>query len=181
MSVSGRPERSRSPLWSATTAALVLCAVLMTACGSSPKAVAATTSTAPSGATTIPAATGAPSGSASGTLSCPSVTEVDDALGQNDTGPVTSGTAQYRVCTYKGSVLSAVVTISVGTPAAFHASEQDVTSHGLTVVTVPGLGDEAWATSGSGEVAVLKGSTEVEVTSPPSTPAQVEALARAII
>jgi hypothetical protein len=114
-------------------------------------------------------------------LPCPSAALVNAALGQTDTGPVKTGTAQYEVCTYKGSELSTVVSVSVGTSAEFKAAEQSVTSHGLTVVAVPGLGDDAWAAPSGGEVAVLKGDTQLRVTSPLSTVAQVENLARQIL
>ena len=65
-------------------------------------------------------------------------------------------------------------------PRSFAASEHNVAA-GLTIVSVPGLGDEAWAPKGSGSVFALKGSVQVEVLSPLSTDAQVQALARQIL
>ena len=106
---------------------------------------------------------------------------VNATLGQHDSGPVVSGTAIYEICTYKGSgVIPTKITISVGTPAEFAASEHNVAG-GLTVVSVPGVGDKAWGPKGVGTVFALKGSVQVEVLSPLSTDAQVQALARQII
>jgi hypothetical protein len=162
--------------------ALVVSGMVLAACGSHARATSASTSTTSSGATTAPTvATGAPSGNATVSMSCPSVAVVNAALGQADTGPVVSGTPQYKVCTYQGPALSTTVTVSVGTPLEFGAAEQNVTSHGLTVVTVPDLGAEAWATRGSGVLAVLKGTTQVQITSPLSSTAQLETLARQIL
>jgi len=106
---------------------------------------------------------------------------VNAALGQHDGGPVVSGTAIYEICTYKGGgVIPTKITISEGTPAEFAASERNVAA-GLPVVSVPGLGDKAWGPKGAGTVFALKGSVQVEVLSPLSTDAQVQALARQII
>jgi hypothetical protein len=69
----------------------------------------------------------------------------------------------------------------VSSPAIFSAEEQSVTSHGLTVANVPGLGDEAYATQAGGFLNVLKGSTQFTITAPLTTLTQDEALARQII
>jgi hypothetical protein len=179
----------------ATAGALLLSAVTMAACssGTAPSASPSTSSSSTSGPTasiTSPhVATGSPSGSTiaspaagpSFSLSCPSASVVNTALGQTDIGPEKTGTAQYELCTYKGSTLSILVAISVSTPAEFDAAEQAVTSHGLKVVAVPGLGNQAWAAPSGGELAVLKSDTELEVTSPQSTAVQLENLARHIL
>jgi len=107
---------------------------------------------------------------------------VNAALGQSDTGPVLSGTPVYEICKYKGTgVIPTQVSISVSTPSAFQAGEAAVRSSGLPVVSVPGLGSEAWAQPGVGSVYVLNGSVQIEVLSPLSSPAQVEALARQLL
>jgi hypothetical protein len=69
----------------------------------------------------------------------------------------------------------------VSSPSIFSAEEQAVTSHGLTVVKVPGLGDQAYATQGGGFLNVLTGSTQFTITAPLTTLTQDEALARQII
>jgi hypothetical protein len=107
---------------------------------------------------------------------------VNAALGQSDTGPVVSGTPVFEICTYKGSgVVPTKVDISVGTPSEFQAGEAAVRSAGLTVVSVPGLGSEAWAPQGVGSIYVLNGSVQIEVSSPLSSSAQVQALARQLL
>jgi len=120
---------------------------------------------------------------ASGSLpSCPSASVVNAALGQSDTGPVVSGTSTYKICTYPGSgPVPTKVSISENTPAGFKAGKQDVSNSGITVTTVPGLGDQNYLLSGAGEVFVLKGDTEVEVMAVGTTDAQVETLARQLI
>jgi hypothetical protein len=80
-----------------------------------------------------------------------------------------------------GGVVPTKVDISVGTPAEFQAGEAAVSSHGLPVVSVPGLGSEAWAPQGVGSVYVLNGSIQIEVSSPLSSSAQVQALARQLL
>jgi hypothetical protein len=174
---------------------VAVCGVMFVgACSSSASKATATTTTAVSSTPpTTPSAptqkstptTGSPATSAtpaSTTLKkCPSAAMVNTALGQHDSGPVVSGTSVYEICTYKGSgVIPTKVTISEGTRTEFAASEHNVAAS-LTVVSVPGLGDEAWGLKGAGTVFVLKGSVQVEVLSPLSTDTQVQALARQII
>jgi len=106
---------------------------------------------------------------------------VSNALGRSANGPVVSGTSKSKVCTYRGGPVSTKITISIATDAEFRATEQTVAAAGVTVITVPGLGDNAWATQDSGGVAVLKGDTAVQVTAPLASSAQVEALAAQII
>jgi hypothetical protein len=158
-------------------------ALFLAACSSSGSSKATTTTTPSSSTQNATPTTGPPNAPPASTAlkKCPSVAIVNAALGQHDSGPVVSGTAVYEICTYKGSgVIPTKITISEGTHTEFVASEHNVAA-GLTVVSVPGLGDEAWAPSGTGSVFVLKGSVQVEVLSPLSTPAQVQALARQII
>jgi hypothetical protein len=158
--------------------------MMFAACSSSGGSKATTTTAASSAQyttpTTGPSATSATP--ASTTLKkCPAAAIVNAALGQHDSGPVVSGTAIYEICTYKGSgVIPTTVTISEGTRAEFATSEHNVAAR-LTVGSVPGLGDEAWGPKGVGTVFVLKGSVQVEVLSPLSTDAQVQALARQLI
>jgi hypothetical protein len=168
--------------------ALIACStLLLAACGSSSKATSSTTGTSTQNASpTTSASTGASvtnGTSGSATLrACPTAAVVNAALGQSNTGPVVSGTSVFEICSYKGSgVIPTRVEISVGTPAEFQAGEQSVRKAGLTVVSVPGLGSEAWAPQGVGSVYVLNGSVQIEVLSPLSSPAQVQALARQLL
>jgi hypothetical protein len=170
------------------TVAVVACSMLLlAACGSSGRAASRTTGSSTPNAsptnspTKVASVTSAPSGSTH-LRSCPSAAVVNAALGQTDTGPVVSGTSVFEICTYKGSgVVPTKVDISVGTPTEFRAGEAAVRSSGLTVVSVPGLGSEAWAQPGVGSVYVLNGSVQIEVLSPLSSPAQVQALARQLL
>lgn len=69
--------------------------------------------------------------------------------------------------------------VTTASLATFAAGKNAVAAAGETPVTVPGLGDSAYVVGGF--LAVLKGSVAIEITSPLSTPAQVEALARQIL
>jgi hypothetical protein len=158
-----------------TAGAVALSALLMVACSSGTTKASSSTSSVAS------ATTAAPSPSATGSLPpCPSASVVNAALGQSDTGPVVSGTPQFKICTYKGSSpVSTKVTISVNTPTGFKADEKNV-AKGFTLATVPGLGDDNYGLSGVGEVFVLKGNTQVEILAPGTTDAQDDALVNQI-
>jgi hypothetical protein len=107
---------------------------------------------------------------------------VSAALGQSDTGPVVSGTSLYKICTYRGGgPIPTKVSISVNTPAGFATDRQNVAKSGITLATVPGLGDANYSLSGAGEVFVLKGNTQVEVMAPGTTDGQDDALVNQII
>jgi hypothetical protein len=106
---------------------------------------------------------------------------VNAALGRSDTGPVVSGTSQYKICTYRGGgPVPTRITISVNTPAGFKTDEENV-AKGITLATVPGLGDANYYAPGVGEVFVLKGNTQVEILAPGSTDGQDDALVNQII
>jgi hypothetical protein len=170
----------RSTRYAAIAGSVTLSSMLIAACSSSTTSGSSTTP--PTSSSSV--ATSAASGSTTGSLpSCPSVSAVNAALGQSNTGPVVTGTAQDEICTYSGGggPLNTKVAISVSSPSIFSAEEQAVTSHGLTVVKVPGLGDQAYATQGGGFLNVLTGSTQFTITAPLTTLTQDEALARQII
>jgi hypothetical protein len=113
------------------------------------------------------------------------VAEVNAALpGESNTSLVTGGTSVYEKCTYNGGteIANTEIEISVGYSSEFIAGEHNVGSMtGETVVTLAGLGDEAYAVQGTGMVSVLKGSLQVEILAEQATTAQAEALAREII
>jgi uncharacterized cupin superfamily protein len=76
-------------------------------------------------------------------------------------------------------VATTKIQFQTDTAATFASGKSAVTTAGEAPVTVPGLGDSAYVVGGF--LAVLKGSVATKITSPLSTPAQVEALARQIL
>jgi hypothetical protein len=109
---------------------------------------------------------------------CPSLSVVNADLAQSHTVSQASGTSQDKLCTYRGGgVAPSTVAIAIATLATFHAGEQVVANHGVAVVKVPGLGDEAWAVKAGGSLTWIRGDTQVQITSPGSTLAQLETLA----
>ena len=161
-----------------TAVAAVVSVVLIAACSS------AKTSSSPSTSALLagPATTAAPSGSATRALPpCPPASVVNAALGETTTGPVVTGTSEYKICTYRGGgPVPTKISISVNTPAGFRTDEQNV-AKSITLSTVPGLGDANYSVPGVGEVFVLKGTTQVEILAPGTTDAQDDALVNQII
>ena len=158
--------------------AVVLSGLLLAACSSGKTASSSSTSALVPGSAT----TAAPSRSATSALPpCPSASVVNAALGESTTGPVVSGTSQYKICTYPGGgPVPTKISISVNTPAGFRTDEQNV-AKSITLSTVPGLGDANYSVPGVGEVFVLKGHTQVEILAPGTTDAQDDALVNQII
>ena len=171
------PRRTRQVREPTIVGAILLSVLLVAGCSSGSRASRSASPSAP-----VPGATASQSGGGASSLpGCPAASVVNAALGQNDTGPVVSGTAQFEICTYKGTgSISAKVSISVGTPTEFKAGQQNVGAN-IKVAAVSGLGDEAYGIVGGGGLWVLKGNLQIEVTAPFTTAAQDEALARQIL
>jgi hypothetical protein len=111
-------------------------------------------------------------------MTCPKASVLTSALGQPESGPVVSGTPQSRICTYTGAGgVHTTLTISSATPATFQAAEQAAANQGVTVVTVRGLGDQAWAAQGGGSLTWLRNNAQVQISSPGTATAQLEDLA----
>ena len=122
----------------------------------------------------------ATSGTSSVAETCPPASVVNAALGQNNGDPVSTSQPYGITCTYKGGgVVPTKIVFQTDTTATFAAGKAAVATAGQTLVNVPGLGDAAYVVGGF--LAVLKGSVALRITSPLSTPAQVEALARQIL
>ncbi len=139
------------------------------------------------------AAVGVPSASASATTTtalpraCPSAQIVQSTLGRKVTkvGSVrvsTSAGEKAKGCGYKTSYKTPTVVV-FGTPvsAAKFAASRRIESKRARVVTVRGLGNEAWALKGGGGLAVLKGNLEIVISAPRTSDRQLEALARIAI
>ena len=172
------PAATRRRRSTAVVVAAALCALLVAACSSGKTASPSSTSALLAG----PATTAAPSGSATRALPpCPPASVVNAALGETTTGPVVTGTSEYKICTYRGGgPVPTKISISVNTPAGFRTDEQNV-AKSITLSTVPGLGDANYYHPGVGEVFVLKGTTQVEILAPGTTDAQDDALVNQII
>jgi hypothetical protein len=179
----------------ATAGALALSGMALVACGGGKVAKSSSTTGSPASTSSLPTGTGVststspvgttttPLGTADVSQACPSLDVITAALHVTVTGPVVSVTPQEKVCTYKqnaDSIVGIIVSFSHTTKAEFKAGEKNAVAHDLPVVTVPGLGNAAWRTKKGGEVAVLRGKSQVDVISPFNTPAQVEALVRQI-
>jgi hypothetical protein len=94
----------------------------------------------------------------------------------------TTATGSKRTCTYKTTFV-VPTTIIFGAPvttAAFAAS-QKAAGKGVTVVTVHGLGNAAWAVKAGNGLAVLEGALDIVISAPQTTDAELEALARKIL
>jgi hypothetical protein len=139
-------------------------------------------------ALTTPAANGRASTSPT-SKSCPAASVVNAALGQHNGSPVSTTTTYGKTCTYPGKTkLSAItVTFQEDTASQFATDEKAVTSTGLKIETIHGLGQAAW-TTGSGDLYVFDGHEQIKihalmvgVTSPSSATARIEALARKLL
>jgi hypothetical protein len=173
--------------WIATiVVAVALTASLMAACSSgssssaTPTSKPGATSTSKSSVPTTAATNADGSGASSVPKSCPAASVVNAALGQRNNDPVSTAQPFGITCTYHGGgAVPTKIQFQTDMAATFAAGKNAVATAGETPVTVPGLGDSAYVVGGF--LAVLKGSVAIEITSPLSTPAQVEALARQIL
>ncbi|MGA2873219.1 MAG: hypothetical protein ABSF27_06495 [Candidatus Dormibacteria bacterium] len=124
--------------------------------------------------------------------SCPSVSMVAGALGQDITGvtaaPQTGSTGSKLTCTYALSVSgipagiesTKILFASPITSAQFAASKASAAS-GVTITSVPGLGNQNWIVEQGNGLSVLEGTMDIVIEAPATTDAQLEALARQIL
>lgn len=139
--------------------------------------VAATVLVASSAAATSPTA-----------RACPAASTVKAALGGTVGAPVATKTQYSKTCTYPGGGIgSTKITFQVDTAKSFAASEKAAGSFGAKITKVKGLGQAAW-TTGLGSVYVFDGhetikilALSLEVRSPSTATAKVEALARKLL
>jgi hypothetical protein len=117
-------------------------------------------------------------------LACPTATVVSAAVAQTFTGPTTSyGVGGSKICRYTGQSDLYEVQVVITDPAtrAEFNGQQSAAASGATVVTVPGLGQAAYAVQGAGTVEVLDHNLTVWVSSFNITIPQAEDLARAAL
>ena len=119
---------------------------------------------------------------------CPSVTVVNATLGTHSGAPVVTKTQYSKTCTYSGGGIgSTKITFEMDTLATFTAGEKAAGSLGAKIVKVHGLGVAAW-TAGLGDIYVFDGHEQIkilalslEIHSPSTATAKVEALARKLL
>jgi hypothetical protein len=119
---------------------------------------------------------------------CPSATVVNATLGTHSGAPVVTKTQYSKTCTYPGGGIgSTKITFQMDTLATFTAGEKGAGRFGAKIVKVHGLGVAAW-TAGVGEIYVFDGhetieilALSLEVRSPSTATAKVEALARKLL
>jgi hypothetical protein len=119
---------------------------------------------------------------------CPSASTVKSVLGVAAGAPVVTKTQFSKTCTYPGGGIgSTKITFQVDTAASFAASEKAAGTFGAKIIKVHGLGQAAW-TTGLGSVYVFDGhetikilALSLEVHSPSTATAKVEALARKLL
>jgi hypothetical protein len=141
--------------------AVIVLMVVLSACGSSGGKAKASSPTAKSGPK---------SGK------CPSAAVVNAALAQNVAAPTMTQQPYGVTCTYRGTgAIPTKIVFQLDTASAFAAGEAAVP----TATKVTGIGDAAYTAGGF--LAALKGTTALRITSPLSTSAQLEALARSIL
>jgi len=157
--------------------------MLLASCGSSG---AKPNASAPSSTTTGGAAAGSGTTAAGGSSTtaasgsvpnvCPTAAVVNAALGTHVSAPTTTQLPYGITCAYSGGgAIPIRVVFQTDTASTFAAGESAVP----TATKVSGLGDAAYKAGGF--LAVLKGTSALRITSPLSTPAQVEALAHKIV
>jgi hypothetical protein len=117
--------------------------------------------------------------------SCPSVSVVGGALGQDITGVTpTRANSMLLTCTYaiagEASYEDTTIHYYGGyTASAFAAAKAAESAIGVTDVS--GLGNEAWVADGGSALAVLKGSLCIVIGAPSVAAAPLEALAAKIL
>ena len=140
---------------------------------------------ATAGAVLVAAAVAAQSPAA---RACPSAAVVTKALGMKAGAPVATTTEYSKTCTYPGGgVGSTKITFQADTAASFAAGENAAGRFGSKIIKVHGLGQAAW-TTGLGDIYVFDGQETIkvlalslEVRSPTTATAKVEALARQLL
>jgi hypothetical protein len=132
------------------------------------------------------AAAPAAAGSTPVPKTCPSKTLVASKLKQKVSKVTPKSTTSKKgkelSCTYTTTSVVAT-TIRFGSPvsAAAFAASKKAASKGTTVVTVKGIGDQAWAVKAGNGLSALKGTLDLVISAPGTTDAELEALAKKII
>ncbi len=119
-------------------------------------------------------------------LACPSRATVATTLKERITkvasATTTTSRGTVKVCAYKTRYKTPTV-IAFGTPvshAKFTALRR-MESRQARVVTVPGIGNEAWAVKRGGGLSFLKGTLDTGIAAPHTTDRELRALARTIL
>lgn len=131
--------------------------------------------------------------SATGTTSptaraCPPATLVNTALGTHSGAPVATKTQYSKTCTYPGGGIgSTKITFQLDNAKSFAAGEKAAGMFGSKVVKVQHLGVAAWTTN-AGSLYIFDGhetikilALSLEVRSPSTTTAKLEALAKELL
>jgi hypothetical protein len=119
---------------------------------------------------------------------CPPAAVVTATLHQaisKSTSTTSHATGFSRICVYmtKHGLIPSPITIRLGSPvsaAQFNLSV-NAAKHGVVMVAVHGLGNEAWAVQRGNGLFVLKGTLMVVISAGATSDAQLEALAHKII
>ena len=136
-------------------------------------------------------ALGASSAQGAGTTpvpACPSAAVVTATLHQaisKSTSTTSHATGFSRICVYmtKHGGIPSPITIRLGSPISASQFNLSVNAakHGVAMVAVHGLGNEAWAVKRGNGLFVLKGTLMVVISAGGTSDAQLEALARKIV
>lgn len=184
------PRRAR---WlAAAVATAALCGPLLAACGGSSssnpspasQAAGPVTTKARATATSKPSApaTATTAAASSVSQSCPPASVVNAALAQSNGAPASAPNPFGLTCVYKGAgAVATKIQFQKDTAATFAAGENAVATTVVKPVSVSGLGESAYTMPSGGFLDVFTGSESIKITSPLSTTAQLEALARQIM